>query len=293
MRKVFAITFLVAVLVFVLYGGRSKESSTKFDTAQDIMVITRLDGSGTKTTIMAALGLTGKPDPVNAIVGVTTASTLEIVRNNPAAIAFNSLGHVVDDVKKLKVDGVEATVENIRNGTYPFSRPLSVIYKESSLDDPVNAAFFAFLKSSFPKNVFSSGGFICLRESASDYTGGDALLSGTIVMSGATALQYPMIDIAAEFGKLYPNITVEISGGDSVAGYIDAEEGRSTFGLLAEKFNPDLAPSCAVLTLCMDGVAIIVHKDNPLDNITMEQLRNIYADDAGANAITRWNQLIR
>jgi ABC-type phosphate transport system substrate-binding protein len=45
--------------------------------------------------------------------------------------------------------------------------------------------------------------------------------------------------------------------------------------------------------VCKDGIAVIVNKDNPLDNITMEQLKNIYDEEAGANAVTIWNELIK
>ena len=48
-----------------------------------------------------------------------------------------------------------------------------------------------------------------------------------------------------------------------------------------------------VLYCVYDGIAVIVHNDNPLDSITLEQLKNIYDAEAGANAITKWDELIK
>ena len=63
--------------------------------------------------------------------------------------------------------------------------------------------------------------------------------------------------------------------------------------MISEEFNIEKAPSCTDYVVCKDGIAVIVHKDNPLDNITMEQLKNVYDVDAGSDAITKWNALIK
>ena len=79
------------------------------------------------------------------IVASNTASVLVEVKSNPLAIGYDSLGYITNEVKMLKVDGVEATIENIKNGSYKISRPLNIVYQESTITDEVNKAFFAFL----------------------------------------------------------------------------------------------------------------------------------------------------
>jgi phosphate transport system substrate-binding protein len=102
-----------------------------------------------------------------------------------------------------------------------------------------------------------------------------------------------MTELAEAFENLQPNISVTVSGGGSGTGYNNAEEGVSEFGMISEEFNIEKAPSCTDYVVCKDGIAVIVHVDNPLGNITMDQLRNIYDVDAEADAITVWNEIIQ
>jgi phosphate transport system substrate-binding protein len=168
---------------------------------------------------------------------------------------------------------------------------LAVAYQESTLDNAVNRAFFAFMQSSNAQNIIIENGFVPVLSDTQAYTI-DGALSGTIDISGSTSVQPLMIELAEAFKILQPNITVNVSGGGSGTGYNNAENGVSDFGMISEVFNPERAPSCIFTDIAKDGIAVIVHKDNPLDNITMEQLRKIFDGEAGANAITVWSELI-
>ena len=290
MRKLLALASLVVSCVIILAaigcGGRG------FDSSKNISVVAREDGSGTKTAFMEIIGLKGKADPANIIMQAGTAGVLAEIRSNPVAIAYESLGYVTSDVKTLKIDGVAATVANIKNGTYKIARPLSVIYKESTLSSGVNQAFLTFLKSSNAQRIISDSGYVSIVDNASAYTA-NAVLAGTISVSGSTSLQELMGDLAAEFKKLQPNVVVQVSGGGSGTGYNNAEGGVSQFGMISEEFNTNKAPSCVAYTVCKDGIAVIVNKDNPLETISMDQIKRIYDVDAGADAITKWNALIK
>ena len=262
----------------------------KFDTTKNISVVAREDGSGTKTAFMELIGLKGKADPANVIIQTGTAGVLTEVKGNPAAIAYESLGYVTADVKMLKVEGVEATVANIKNGTYKISRPLSVVYKEGTLDDAVNHAFYTFLQSADAQAIISEKGYVSLVDGAAAYTI-EGALSGTIDVSGSTSLQPLMIELAAAFEDLQPNVTVNVSGGGSGTGYKNADEGVSEFGMISEEFNIEKAPSCVDYVVCKDGIAVIVNGANPLESITMAELKDIYNEES--NAISKWNELVR
>ncbi|MCL1834735.1 MAG: substrate-binding domain-containing protein [Oscillospiraceae bacterium] len=289
MKKILTSLALVAAILLLLCACNGKSN---FDKTKNISVTTREDGSGTKTAFMEIIGLKGKEDPANVIMQTGTAGILTEVKGNPAAIAYESLGYVTSDVKMLKVDGVEATVANIKSGSYKISRPLSVVYKESSLADDVNKAFFTFLQSSDAQKIITDKGYVSVVDNASAYTANGAL-SGSIDVSGSTSLQPLMIDLAAAFEKLQDNIKVNVSGGGSGTGYKNADEGVSEFGMISEEFAIEKAASCTHSIVCKDGIAVIVHKDNPLATITMEQLKNIYDFEAGSNAITKWDALIK
>ena len=272
-------------------GGAT--GGTGFDTSKNISVVVREDGSGTKSAFMEIIGLKGKADPANIIMQNGTAGVLTEVKGNKAAIAYESLGYVTNDIKMLKVDGVEATIANIKNGTYKISRPLSVVFKESALNDDIYKAFMTFLQSSDAQKIISDNYYVSVIDNAPAYTI-DGSLSGSIDISGSTSLQPLMAEhLAPAFEDLQPNVTVTVSGGGSGTGYKNAEEGVSQFGMISEEFNIEKAPSCTHYVVCKDGIAVIVNKDNPLDSIAIEQLKNIYDEEAGTNAVTKWDALIK
>ena len=287
MKKLFA---LFAVCTIFTMTFLTSCGSTDFDISKNITILAREDGSGTKTAFMEIIGLKGKSDPANVIIQVGTAGVMAEIKNNPTAIAYESLGYISNDVKMLKIDNTEATIENIKSSTYKISRPLSVIYKKSTLDNEVNNAFFRFLQSSDAQKIIADNGYVSIIENASNYTI-DGSLSGNINISGSTSLQPLMIELAAAFEKLQNNIKLNISGGGSGTGYQNANEGVSEFGMISEEFNLEKAPTCTNYVVCKDGIAVIVNKDNPLENITMEQLKNIY--DADSTSVTKWNELIK
>jgi len=287
MKKILAITALLVVTAITLVscGG------SKFDTSKNITVLAREDGSGTKSAFMEIIGLRGQPDPAGVIIQPSTAAINAEVRSNTTAIAYESLGFVADDVKKLNIDGVTPTVANINNGTYKIARPLAVVYQESALENDVNRAFFTFMHSSNAQDIINEEGFVPVISDTAAYTI-DGALSGTIDISGSTSVQPLMIELAAAFEDLQPNVTIKVSGGGSGTGYNNAEGGVSDFGMISAVFNQENAPSCTFTNIAMDGIAVIVHKDNPLDNITIEQLQRIFDGEAGTSAVTVWSELI-
>ncbi len=287
-----AVSLIAALAATNAVCGGNREGGAKFDASRNISVTAREDGSGTKTAFMEIIGLKGKADPANVIIQTGTAGVLAEVKSNPAAIAYESLGYVTSDVKMLKIDGVDATVANIKSGTYKISRPLSVLYKQASLNNAVNNAFFTFLKSSDAQKIISDGGYVSVVDGAAAYTINGSL-SGSIDVSGSTSLQPLMIELAAAFEKLQPNVKINVSGGGSGTGYKNADEGVSAFGMISEEFGQEKAPSCTYYTVCKDGIAVITNNANPLENITMAQLKTVYDVDAGSGAIAKWDALIK
>jgi phosphate transport system substrate-binding protein len=292
-KLIIAVSLVIALAATnAVCGGNAESGNAGFDTSRNISVTAREDGSGTKTAFMEIIGLKGKADPANVVIQTGTAGILAEVKGNPGAIAYESLGYVTSDVKMLQVDGVDATIANIKSGAYKISRPLSVLYKSADLGGAVNEAFFAFLKSSDAQKIISDGGYVSVVDGAPAYTINGSL-SGTIDVSGSTSLQPLMIELAAAFEGLQPNITVNVSGGGSGTGYQNADNGVSAFGMISEEFGQAKAPSCTYYTVCKDGIAVIVHNSNPLANITLADLKTVYDVDAGANAMTTWSTLVK
>ena len=286
MKKIFAL-ILTFALTFCTLGALTSCGGGAFDENKNISVVAREDGSGTKSAFMEIIGLKGKADVSGVIIGANTAAVLSEVKGNPLAIGYDSLGYVTDEVKILKVDGVAATVENVKNGTYKISRPLNVVYQESKVASEVNTAFLAFLRSSDAQTIISDNGYVSTKDGAVAYTVVPGL-SGEINISGSTSLKPLMEKLAAKFEAVQSGVKVTVGGGGSGTGYNDAKNGVSDFGMISEKFKTEKAENCTYYEVAKDGIAVIVNKENPLDNISMEDLGNIYNVDAGDAAIKVW-----
>ena len=281
------------LLLVSLAGLVACSNGAAFDSSKSITVITREDGSGTKSAFMEILGLKGKADVENAVIQTGTAAVMQEVSTNPYAIAFDSLGYVTDAVKKLNVDGVEPTIANIKSGSYTISRPLNVIYKEDTIkNSSVFSAYLAFLKSSDAQTIISDEGYVSVQDNASAYTKDDSL-SGTIQIAGSTSLKPLMEKLAEKFETYQPSVKVNVAGGGSGTGYTNGENGTSNFGMISEVFNSSKAASCTYYTVAKDGIAVIVNKNNPLTTISKTDLSNVYSSEkTGDEHITKWSQLI-
>ena len=286
MKKIFALVLTFALTLCTL-GALTSCGGAKFDENKNISVVAREDGSGTKSAFMEIIGLKGKADVSGVIIGANTAAVLGEVKGNPLAIGYDSLGYVTDEVKMLKVDGVAATVENVKNGTYKISRPLNVVYQESKVASEVNTAFLAFLQSSDAQKIISDNGYVSTKDGAVAYTVVPGL-SGEINISGSTSLKPLMEKLAAKFETVQSGVKVTVGGGGSGTGYNDAKNGVSDFGMISETFKTEKAENCTYYEVAKDGIAVIVNKENPLDNISMDDLKNIYNVDAGDAAIKVW-----
>lgn len=286
MKKIFALVLTFALTLCTL-GALTSCGGAKFDENKNISVVAREDGSGTKSAFMEIIGLKGKADVSGVIIGANTAAVLNEVKGNSLAIGYDSLGYVTDEVKMLKVDGVAATVENVKNGTYKISRPLNVVYQESKIASTVNTAFLTFLQSSDAQTIISAEGYVSTKDGAVVYTVVPGL-SGEINISGSTSLKPLMEKLAAKFEAVQSGVKVTVGGGGSGTGYNDAKNGVSDFGMISEKFKTEKAENCTYYEVAKDGIAVIVNKENTLDNISMEDLKNIYNVDAGDAAIKVW-----
>ena len=286
MKKIFALILTFALTLCTL-GALTSCGGAKFDENKNISVVTREDGSGTKSAFMEIIGLKGKTDVSGVIVATGTAAVLQEVKGNPLAIGYDSLGYVTDEVKMLKVDGVAATVENVKNGTYKISRPLNVVYQESKVASEVNTAFLTFLQSSDAQTIISDNGYVSTKEGAVSYTVVPGL-AGEIAISGSTSLKPLMEKLAAKFETVQSGVKVTVGGGGSGTGYNDAKNGVSDFGMISEKFKTEKAENCTYYEVAKDGIAVIVNKANTFDNISLEDLKNIYNVEAGDAAIKTW-----
>lgn len=289
--KVVTAAVLAMACVFALVACNA--NGGEFDASKNITVITRQDGSGTKTAFMEIIGLKGKADVSGVIKASDTAAVLSGVQTNKYSIAFDSLGYVLGakDVTVLTVDGVAPSAATIKDGSYPISRPLSVVYKADTLKNKLYKAYYDFLLSAEGQTIVAAEGYTASVDNAPAYVA-DETLEGSIALTGSTSCQPVMNKLAEKFESLQGKVKVTVGGTGSSQGYKDAQNDVSPFGMISEKFVQSKAEGCTSTTFAMDGIALIVNAQNPLKNITKDQLKHIYGNVEGETQLTVWSQVI-
>ena len=159
MKKSVSMLLAALMLTGALAGCGSSASGTQAEDGADsgvsgaITVISREDGSGTRGAFIELTGVEEKTadgkkvdnTTADAEIANKTDVVLTSVAGNEKAIGYISLGALNDTVKAVKVDGAEATVDNVKAGAYKLSRPFNIATK----GEPTGVAkdFISFILS--------------------------------------------------------------------------------------------------------------------------------------------------
>ena len=268
------------------------DAETEGDTAAamsgPITVISREEGSGTRGAFVELMGVEtdeGDMTTVDAEIANSTSLVQSTVAGNPNAIGYISLGsYDASAVKALKVDGVEVSVDTIKAGEYAVSRPFVVCYKEENLSE-LGKDFVSYIMSAEGQAILSEEGYIAADDAAESYTA--AGLSGNLSVNGSTSVG-PVMEVLAEAYKaLNPDVVIDVQqtgSGTGITSAIDVscEIGMSSRALKDEEVAEGLTP----VTIALDGIAVIVNQANTVEDLTAEQIRQIYTGE-----ITDWSQL--
>lgn len=281
MKKVVGILLSLALL------AGTAVAAGEFDYAQDITVVSREEGSGTRGAFIELLGVEKKDESGNkidytteeAVITNSTNVMMTTVAGNEAAIGYSSMGSLNGTVKALKVDGAEATVENIKSGAYQVSRPFNIATKgevsESAQD------FISYILSAEGQVVVAENGYIPLDD-APAYAGKQ--VSGKIVVAGSSSVTPVMEKLKEAYAVLNPNAEIEIQQSDSTTGMQSTIDGVCDIGMASRALkDSELEAGLTGTTIAMDGIAIIVNPNNPVDGMTVAQIEQIFT-----GAVTTW-----
>lgn len=281
-----AVTMAVTTLV-----GCGSSSSGKFDTSKKISVVSREDGSGTRGAFVELMGVEQKDSDGNkvdyttteAIVTNSTSVMMTSVSGDTYGIGYISLGSLNDTVKAIKIDGVEATVEKIKDGSYTVSRPFNIATKENISE--VAQDFIDFIMSSDGQKVIEANGYISVSDAAA-YAGNKP--SGKIVIAGSSSVTPVMEKLKEAYLAINTSASIEIQESDSTTGMTSAIEGICDIGMASRELKDSEAEKGITgLTIAMDGIAVIVNKDSAVDNLTKEQVMKIYTGE-----YTKWSDVV-
>ena len=255
-----------------------------------INVVTREDGSGTRGAFIELFGLEEKNSDgekvdlttQNAIVTNSTSVMLTTVAEDGSAIGYASLGSLNDSVKVVDIDAAEATVENIKDGSYKVSRPFNIVTK----DDTNEAAkdFINFILSSEGQAIVEKSGYIPLDDNGSYKS---SVNSGKVVISGSSSVTPVMEKLKEAYAKVNPDVTIEIQQSDSSTGVANTVDGTADIGMASRELkDTEEKEGVTATVIAMDGIAVIVNDKNEVDDLTSEQVKDIFAGDT-----TSWEDL--
>ena len=265
--------------------------TSAFALADEINVISREDGSGTRGAFIELFGIEQKNEAGEKIDCTTdecditnsTSVMMTSVSGNDCAIGYISLGSLNDTVKALAIDGAEASVENIKAGTYNVARPFNI----ATLAETSEAAqdFITFIMSAEGQAVIESNGYIAVVENAPAFEGGK--VSGKIVIAGSSSVTPVMEKLTEAYMTINPNVEIELQQSDSSSGMTSTRDGVCDIGMASRALkDSEIEAGLTPMTIAMDGIAVIVSNDNPVDGLTSEQVRNIYMGE-----ITDWSEV--
>jgi len=246
-----------------------------------ITVISREDGSGTRGAFIELTGIEEKDSNGNktdntkkdALICKSTDVVLTQVSGDKNAIGYISFGSLNDTVKALKVEGVEPSTATIESGDYKIVRPFNIAVKDGLSDAAQD--FENYILSSEGQDIIEKAGYIKIDKSAAAYASNNA--SGKVVVSGSSSVTPVMEKLAESYQKANTNVTVDVQQSDSSTGIKDAINGTSDIGMASRDISDDeLSQGIKSVTIAQDAIAVIVNKDNAVEDITMDEIKAIY-----------------
>ena len=250
-----------------------------------ITVVSREDGSGTRGAFTELMGIMvdDKDNTVStAEVTNSTSVMMTTVAGDENAIGYISLGSLDDSVKAVKVDGVEPTVEDIKNGSYKVARPFEICIPKDGTSE-VAQDFIDYMLSDDGQKIISDEGYISVESGKSYEASGK---SGKITLAGSTSVSPVMEKLTEAYKKLNPDVTTEIQQTGSSAGIESATEGACDIGMSSRELKPEELEALQEIQIAMDGICVIVNNNSSVEDLTSDQITKVYIGE-----ITKWSEL--
>ncbi len=283
MKKIISLGLSLVLTMGLLTGCGGNSDET-------ISVISREDGSGTRGAFVELFGVEQKDEAGNkidyttleAIITNSTSVMMTSVAGDEMSIGYISLGSLNDSVKALQIDGVDATAENIKNGSYTISRPFNIATKEGLSE--VATDFINFIMSAEGQAIVEENGYIAIADDAAAYEGTDTTTGtrpvGKVVLAGSSSVTPVMEKLKEAYLAVNTNAEIEIQESDSSTGMTSAIDGLCDIGMASRELkDSEVEAGLTSTAIAMDGIAVIVNLNNPVDGLTAEQVKNIYVGE--------------
>ena len=289
MKKSVSLLLAALMLTGALAGCGSSASGTQAADGVDsgvsgaITVISREDGSGTRGAFIELTGVEEKTadgkkvdnTTADAEIANKTDVVLTSVAGNEKAIGYISLGALNDTVKAVKVDGAEATVDNVKAGAYIATKgELTGVAKD----------FISFILSKEGQAVVTDNKYIAVNDAAESFVSDGS--SGQIAVGGSSSVSPVMEKLIEAYKSVNPNASIDLQTSDSTSGMTGAMDGTFAIGMASRELKDEEAAQLTGTAIALDGIAVIVNPANTIDELSMDQIKSIYVGD-----ITDWGDL--
>lgn len=277
----------------ILSACGDKKSGDDGEKNDKISVISREEGSGTRGAFIELVGIEEKNDQGEkidntvdtAVITNSTSVAMTSVSEDKASIGYISLASFNDTVKALKIDGVEPTVKNIQKGEYPIARNFNLVTGDNLSE--LGKDFINYILSTEGQKTVSENGYIELTE-AGKYEASDAVKEGGKITIGGSSSVTPLMEKLAEaYKKINPKVEVMVQQSDSTTGVTSAIDGSVDIGMASRDLkDTETSQGVKATVIAKDGIAVIVHKDSKQEELTLEQVKDIFT-----GKITKWSEI--
>ncbi len=287
MKKSVSLLLAGLMLCGALAGCGSNDANTSNSGTDDsastgmsgaITVISREDGSGTRSAFVELTGVeddNGDNTTAEAEIANKTDVVLTSVAGNESAIGYVSLGSLNDTVKAIQVDGVDATVENVKSGDYTLSRPFNIATK----GEPTGVAkdFINFILSADGQAIVEEEGYIKVNDAAEAFTTDGS--EGQIAVGGSSSVSPVMEKLIEAYQAVNPKAKIELQTSDSTSGMTGAMDGTFAIGMASRELKDEEKAELTPTSIALDGIAVVVNPANSITGLTMDQIKSIYTGE--------------
>jgi len=134
--------------------------------------------------------------------------------------------------------------------------------------------------------ALSMATLMCVPVSAGAQGNPSEQLSGKLVITGSSTMAPLIVEIGKRFESLHPKVRVDVQTGGSSRGITDAKQELADIGMSSRLLKDEEKADLVTYILARDGVCFLVHKSNPIEALTDQQIVDIFT-----GKITNWKQV--